>query len=676
MRALACLLGGLTLALGCALPVDPEPFAEEDAGSPELDGGPVSDGGQRPDGGAVRDGGGALDGGSPQDGGSVPDGGSTQDGGAADGGAQDGGGAVRDGGTADGGAVDAGTTCPPPPAAPTLAIHTNGGQSFTTGGAWIALTGTAPAQVGGRTVEEVTVNGSARGVAFARGAATWSYRGPLEPGPNSFAVRARSQAGSAGPVSITVTFSGSPPPETAPGFGPGIHLVGAWMFTWFNGDPNWGCLSPWWPVAGYASWDGSVEWARAQLLDMMDANLDFVGLQYDTKDTTPPTGFRYTNVLNVVHAHRHLLEEGYRPPRLALFVDTAIVNTLYKERNGVDLDVSTAAGRAELFDYVRAYHDQVDAMLGDRYKGAAVATYAGRPMIAFWHTDTGSIVGASDAFVQDLKSRFQSQYSTTPYFIGHPNFWTRYPSAEEVTLMFGPPQHFYQGGRDGAGKPTINITPGFWNPISNPFYLPREAGARYDAAWATALSRRAQVDHLYIDSWNETGEGSGIFDAQTFQHADSYPGSCGNWVYRHADAWGPRTRHFIDVTAANAARWNDTPEDDAEVVAHDLPASLRRGERRYVTVVVRNSGDRPWRGADGDRMAVVEGGAWVPGGAAPIDDAQDEIPFYGGLFRGRPRPFTFEIVAPCNPTTMGVGFAMSRGALEFGDRVRQTIAVP
>lgn len=75
-------------------------------------------------------------------------------------------------------------------------------------------------------------------------------------------------------------------------------------------------------------------------------------------------------------------------------------------------------------------------------------------------------------------------------------------------------------------------------------------------------------------------------------------------------------------------------------------------------------------------MAVVEGGAWVPGGAAPIDDAQDEIPFYGGLFRGRPRPFTFEIVAPCNPTTMGVGFAMSRGALEFGDRVRQTIAVP
>src|SRR5207244_8599244 len=112
-----------------------------------------------------------------------------------------------------------------------------------------------------------------------------------------------------------------------------------------------------------------------QLLDQEAANLDFVGLQYDTRDASLDWGVRFTNVMNVLRAARELLEEGHRPPRLAMFADTAIINSLYKQQTGADIDVSTAAGRAAFYDYVGTFHRQAYAILGDRYRSAALATY-------------------------------------------------------------------------------------------------------------------------------------------------------------------------------------------------------------------------------------------------------------------------------------------------------------
>ena len=182
-------------------------------------------------------------------------------------------------------------------------------------------------------------------------------------------------------------------------------------------------------------------------------------------------------------------------------------------------------------------------------------------MIAFWHTDTGSIVGGSNDFVIDLKARFQAEHGVVPYVIGHPNDFSQWAATDEVTIMFGPPAHFHQSGRDGAGLETINLTPGFWNPISNDWYLPRQGGVNYDTAWATAQGRKDQARHLYIDSWNETGEGSGIFAAQLSSYGASDTGSCGSWVNLHADSFASDSpRHYIDVTATQAAAWNDVGE--------------------------------------------------------------------------------------------------------------------
>lgn len=305
-----------------------------------------------------------------------------------------------------------------------------------------------------------------------------------------------------------------------------------------------------------------------------------------------------------------------------------------------------------------------------------MAAYSGWPMLAFWHMGTGSVVGADNTFVEDLRTRFQARFGIGPYVIGHPTGWGSWTATDEVTTMFGPSSYYFKGGHDYTLKSTINLTPGFWNPISNPDFLAREDGSHYQAAWTEALGYHMVADHIYIDSWNRVLDGSGIFAGQTLSHTASDTGSCSTWTNLHADSWGSSERVYIDVTAANAAQWNDDLADDAEFLTNDIPEHIAPGERRMVTVVVRNTGTRAWTGAGQDKLDVVTGMPWVPDGAGSIDDSRDDIATYGGVFRGRPRAFSFEITGPCDEGSYTFSFRMSHGSERFGDTLWATVEVP
>ena len=513
----------------------------------------------------------------------------------------------------------------------TLTLETEGGQNFTTDASWVVLTGIAS--------EAVKVNDTTGGVTYDPGMQTWSYLGPLSQGMNFLQIQTASGGET---TSVTVVKTGVPENLSYPSFGPDKHLAGAWMFTWF-GDPSWKNSSPWWPVGGFATCTGDVEWA---------------------------------NAINVLRAAKELLEEGYQPPRLALFQDCAIINFFYTQsHSGAALDVSTAAGRDLFFDYTKAFHEDVYSILGDRYRDAAMARYNDRPIIAYWFVGNGSVIGASEAFVQDQKARFEALWGKEPYYICHPHSWSSYASVDEITLMFGPSNHFHT--QSSPGKNTMNITPGFWNPISNPHYIPREGGADYNTAWENVLARRDSIDHVFIDSWNETGEGSGIFEAQTFTYTTADDGELNNWNYTHNEYWGDTPRHYIDATANYAAQWNDDPADDALFIAADVPATLGPGQQRRVTVVMRNTGDRAWNPTDGDRLDVIEGVGLVPGGAVLLDETVDQIDKYGGVFRGKPRAFTFELSTPTEQGTHTLTMQMRKGdaGALYGDAVSFEIQI-
>jgi hypothetical protein len=219
------------------------------------------------------------------------------------------------------------------------------------------------------------------------------------------------------------------------------------------------------------------------------------------------------------------------------------------------------------------------------------------------------------------------------------------------------------GGRDASGAPTINVEAGFWNPTSNTFYLPRLGGGNYDAAWASAQAERATARHVWIDTWNETGEGSGIFAAQPVSYTAADTGPCGQFVNRHDESWGTDARHYIDVTRAQASAWNDAPDLDALPIAGDAPATMRAGERRFVTVAMQNVGDRTWPAtgpATGPTLALTAAsraeGFFIEPAAAASDALSVRL---GGVARGLPGVFTVLVTAPCTSGTHTLSLQMA-----------------
>lgn len=569
----------------------------------------------------------------------------------------DGGASGADGGTNGdgGGGIPA---CAAPAAAPSFTIA----SGTTTRSQWVVVTGTAPLGF-----SNVTVNGSKRGVHADPARGLWSY--VLEHADGSKANLEITVDGSTKQLAVDVS---NHPPLGSRELSPGKHIVGAWMFPWFNGDASWDCVSPWRPAGGFVTWDGSIAWSRKQILDQMDAHLDVVGLQY-----SDVSGGSWPNVVNVMKALRELIDEGYAPPRFFPFFDTIIWAERRFEETGNAVDLAAAGGRADFYSNIGAWYAALYSELGPNNGRFAMARMDGKPFVSMWHSSSNRFTGvATDAgsaslntaFFTDLKARFAAQHSETPWVVAHPNNWRHGTGADEITLMFGPPQHFFTQTY-GARKPTVNVEPGFWNPISNSFYLARNGGANYASAWTSALGVRSNADHVYIDSWNETGEGSGIFDAPPLTYSASTDGPCAGtpWTNKHDDSWGPSPRHFIDETRKNADQWNDVPELDAEVVADDLPATMKAGERRWVSVLIRNRGDKTWSSPTTPVLRSRGGDFSV--------DAVPMTPEAGPRVRGYPAVYTFEIIAPCDAGERRIELGLANGTTPVGDALGRTITI-
>lgn len=547
------------------------------------------------------------------------------------------------------------------------------GSAVTAAGPFVVLTGTLPPDINGNPIAAVEVQGSTRGVRIDSERKVWTYflAGPA----GDVSVTASAEAGgSAGPLSAAITLGDAPLPDRS--IVDGERSVGAWMFTWFTGDPSWDCSSAWRPVGGFETWDGSVAWAREQLLDQIDAHIDVIGLQLDTASGAGNQGYRFTNIVNVMEAARDLLEEGVLPPRLFPFLDTAIISNHYQTSQGGTLDLSGAAGRAYFYGHAQAFYQAAEMAFGSRSLAAGTARFqAGLPAVGAWHSE--SMTGVDNAAVLDFKARFTADFGSACYFIAHPNDWRDFEAVDEITQMVGPPEHFLKVGRDGGGFPTINVEAGFWNPTSNTFYLPREGGTHFDQAWQSAQAEREAARHIWIDTWNETGEGSGIFAAEPLTYTANDAGPCGDFVNRHVESWGPSGRHYIDVTRAQASAWNDAPDFDAAPVASDVPSSMKPGEQRYVTVVMRNTGDITWQ-PQGQQLGLSSAAAAADFHVAASAVAQtDELSSrFGGIARGLPGVFTVLLTAPCAAGTHQLSLEMyDAQAGRFGTAFTQDVTV-
>jgi hypothetical protein len=216
-----------------------------------------------------------------------------------------------------------------------------------------------------------------------------------------------------------------------------------------------------------------------------------------------------------------------------------------------------------------------------------------------------------------------------------------------------------------------HVQAGYWDQnIRQPGYLmPRDGGKNYRRAWNIVAANMTDVHRVYVESWNEFDEGSGIYAADP-----SVP-FCDGDMQDSRDVFSDRGDPFeyIKTTAEGAARINGRPAHDARIIYHAAPASVAAGEGFEVVVTARNQGNARWLGRDGVGLALLRDDHIDR--VVLLDDRNDEIPLYDGIFRGRPTTFVIPLEAPRGCPNVTFRFSMIRGCTLFGEGLSVSVAI-
>jgi hypothetical protein len=372
-----------------------------------------------------------------------------------------------------------------------------------------------------------------------------------------------------------------------------FHLAGPISYTvvfhWFAARD--GQLSgPWRPVEGRENWTGDVSWWELQILQIMRAQIDIILVHLIPKWEQQR--------INLFQALYRLRLKGYDVPKVAPFLDTFIT------WNGSSIDVSENPGRLEFASqYARFFHQYFEANT-DSFAWTSLARIDDRLVLATWYTtyilanphsmSRNHIADALAKSVPQLVPALRKGIYQISTALRDPDI----SFADERAILFSGLVyyaaavhndvycHHVQGGYcDGNIRP-----PGI--------FMPRAGGSQYRIAWEHVLRLIGYVHRVYVESWNEYDEGSGIFAADP----STYYGPGG----ANRDKWSSEDNPFeyIRTTAWGMRQLHHTPELAASVIWHDIPTKLPVGREVTASVVVRNDGWSEWPRVNGIALSV------------------------------------------------------------------------
>ncbi len=451
----------------------------------------------------------------------------------------------------------------------------------------------------------------------------------------------------------------------SPSFSSTNHLVSVSVFQWFTTDGGQ-LTGPWRPVEGRSNWTGTTNFWRIQIQQMMAANFDMLYVHL-----IPSSEQQRVNLFQALNQVRR---EGWNVPKVAPFLDPIITWNQQPQVN-----VATPAGKEEFVNQYIRWFNQYYSVNQDVYADDYLARIDGRPVLDTWHVKF-NLTNLSSLTRADVESRLRAAFASNhPLFtngiymvttaLNDPTFrW-----ADEKVPQFEVNE--YSHGASWARLNALQLKGGYWDQnIRNPGdFLARGGGVFYSNAWNQVS--RAFYRRVYVESWNEYDEGTGIYAANP--GAPYVRNGSGN---TNSDTWSATgdPYEYIKTTARGASTFNDWPERDAKILWHNLPNRMLPGETRTVQVIVRNEGDAKWSQASGYRFGQKEFLDPTLFGSAryPIDDTQDNIPTYGGIFRGRPKTFSLSLRAPSTPGLYTNHWSMLQGDTNwFGQELVQEILV-
>ena len=440
------------------------------------------------------------------------------------------------------------------------------------------------------------------------------------------------------------------------------HIVSTSFFCWY-GEGDWQVNGPWIPLEGRESWDGSVEFWQRMIKEAMAANIDVFYVELIPK--------MEESRINFFLALNKLRSQGWNVPKISPFLDTEIT---YSEL-GYKANCATQEGKDELIGHYIRFFRQYYAANTDDYADDYIYTQDGRPVLDIWHIQN-KILNYYLLTRDDVTNRLQAVFGNE-----HPIFNNDivminnayspcFNFCDERIYQFEMQQ--YKIDKLWNGIKSSLLKPGYWDQnVRYPgYFLPRDAGIHLINAWEQVLDDTS-INRVYIESFNEYDEGSGIFAART------------DTVFRiptnvNMDTWSINNDpwEYIKTTALGAAGFNDFDNFDAKIIRDNFPAEMVTGEKDTVKVVVQNNGNFSWTNADSIMFGRIDNETSFGQKRYHINDDEDEIPVYGGIFRGRTKTFTIILDAPETAGVFETHWRMLHNAKGwFGETLSKTIEV-
>ncbi len=368
------------------------------------------------------------------------------------------------------------------------------------------------------------------------------------------------------------------------------RLVSTSVFQWYTVHD--GQLSgPWRPLEGRANWTGTTEFWIRQIKDIMDANIDVMYVHL--------IPYFDQQRINLFVAMSQLRAAGYEVPKAVPFLDAAIT------WNGRTIDLATTQGKDDWVNQYIRYYNQYFGQNPDTRAIDFIGIMDNRVMIDTW--TMGITTNRHSLTRQDVESRLAAAFGTVHgefnnniYQIATA-FSDSYPSwCDELVYQFCTNSYFLEWN----GSPQVRsytVKGGYWDQnIRNPgTFLARNGGTPYINAWNSVLNDSTQSRRVYIESWNEYDEGSGIYSADPGPPYIIPPNP-------NTDIWSNTNnpREYIDTTAVKAAQFNGLPARSARCLDYTLPLYMRPGQSYETTITMRNEGNNEWSSAGGYKLAL------------------------------------------------------------------------
>jgi hypothetical protein len=462
-------------------------------------------------------------------------------------------------------------------------------------------------------------------------------------------------------------------------FTPTSRFVATSVFHWFTRDEGQN-EGAWVPEEGRQNWTGEPDFWQRQIKDIMDANIDLIYVHL--------WAGMETQRINLFKALAQLRAQGYAVPKVVPFLDPPLTWV------SGPIDLATTAGKDEFVaQYVR-FFNQYFGQNADAWAESHLAHIDGKVVLDTWGLGSSTILNKDSLSRSDVESRLSAalgdaypSFRNGVYMIGSA---TAVAWFDETAYQFAGTSYYIRTVAFNNHKTAV-LRPGYWDElIRDPGrFVPRDGGTHFADEWSclNSIKAGAQVDcsafpylqesnappiyHAIIESSNEYDEGTGIFAAD--------PGPPVVPPSGHTDVWSStnKPREYIDAAAAGATQFNDTPRYAASLLWHDLPTFMYAGETRIATVIVRNEGENEWNAASGYKLGQGPSDPVLFGpGRYLIDDAQDGIPKYSNIFRGRPKTFLVALTAPRTTGLYNTHWQMLRESVRwFGPVLTNTIRV-